>query len=759
MSYNQQLGTFAEYVTVNTAANSVLIGAQLSVGNSTVNTIIGTSTGAGLSAPGSNTYIPFNDSGFTNTSPGLVFSKSSNNLTIGNTVLCSVLSSSNVISTVSVNGASISIGSGAFTANSSGFYGTLQTVSQPNITANNSTNFNGNPASYYTNATNITSGTLPGSIIPSYLVNTSANFIYSGVQQFNGNVSVSGNSSSIFTIGNTTSNVQIYYDPANNAIATFYANVNNYIELNMTNFNTGNNASADFSIYDTGGITGNNFIDMGILGTGYSQSTWTINGPSDGYLYTGNTNLSLGTAGSNYLNFFTGGTLAANERMRITPTGNVGIGNTAPTDKLSVNGTTTLGGNTTISGFVNASSGIYGTLQTASQPNITANNTSFVGTVSAANVVSNSQLSSNLSNYALLSGATFTGNVVANNANTTYDLNVGRNLFVSGNLIIGSNVTVIGSNNLSIGDNMIYMNSNSTYSNPDIGIAANYNDGTYHHTGIFRDHNDGSWKVFDNYLPEPDANIYIQTTNTTFHLANFMANGYFAGNTSTNWAVVNTSGIYTTGTINAASYTVGTSLIANTTGVYHTGTINAASITVGSSTVSNSSGVYASVINASSGIYGTLQTASQPNITANNASYLGGTAAASYLTTSSASSTYAPLASPTFTGTVSVAQANVLSQTLTDGATISWNTASGQVATVTLGGNRTVAAPTNLKVGTYILHVYQDGTGGRTLTWNSVFKWPAGIAPVLSTAAGAHDVISLVSDGTNLYGSYLTGLA
>ena len=40
-------------------------------------------------------------------------------------------------------------------------YGTLVTTSQPNITANNSTNFNSQPASYYTNATNISTGTVP----------------------------------------------------------------------------------------------------------------------------------------------------------------------------------------------------------------------------------------------------------------------------------------------------------------------------------------------------------------------------------------------------------------------------------------------------------------------------------------------------------------------------------------------------------------------------------------------------------------------
>jgi len=66
-----------------------------------------------------------------------------------------------------------------------------------------------------------------------------------------------------------------------------------------------------------------------------------------------------------------------------------------------------------------------------------------------------------------------------------------------------------------------------------------------------------------------------------------------------------------------------------------------------------------------------------------------------------------------------------------------------------------MAAPTNLKVGTYILRVYQDATGNRTLTWNAVFKWPAAVAPVLTTTGSRLDVFSFYSDGTNMYGSYL----
>lgn len=90
--------------------------------------------------------------------------------------------------------------------------------------------------------------------------------------------------------------------------------------------------------------------------------------------------------------------------------------------------------------------------------------------------------------------------------------------------------------------------------------------------------------------------------------------------------------------------------------------------------------------------------------------------------------------------------------TLTDASTIAWDTDLGQTATVTITDNRTFGAPTNLKNGAYYgLAVYQDSTGSRTLTWNSVFKWASGTAPTLSTAASSKDFFTFRSDGTNLY--------
>jgi hypothetical protein len=90
--------------------------------------------------------------------------------------------------------------------------------------------------------------------------------------------------------------------------------------------------------------------------------------------------------------------------------------------------------------------------------------------------------------------------------------------------------------------------------------------------------------------------------------------------------------------------------------------------------------------------------------------------------------------------------------TLTDAATIAWDTTLGQVATFTfVSTNRTMGAPTALlNGGFYALAVIQNA-GNNTLTWNAVFKWPGGIAPTLSTGAAARDYFVFRSDGTNLY--------
>lgn len=80
--------------------------------------------------------------------------------------------------------------------------------------------------------------------------------------------------------------------------------------------------------------------------------------------------------------------------------------------------------------------------------------------------------------------------------------------------------------------------------------------------------------------------------------------------------------------------------------------------------------------------------------------------------------------------------------TLTDGATITPNFAVANDFAVTLGGNRTIANPSNMAAGQKgVIVVRQDATGSRTVAWGSYFKWSGGVAPTLSSAANAVDRI------------------
>ena len=80
--------------------------------------------------------------------------------------------------------------------------------------------------------------------------------------------------------------------------------------------------------------------------------------------------------------------------------------------------------------------------------------------------------------------------------------------------------------------------------------------------------------------------------------------------------------------------------------------------------------------------------------------------------------------------------------TLTDGATITADFATTNHFQVTLGGNRTLANPSNQTAGqSGAIRVVQDGTGSRTLAYGSNWKFPAGAAPVLTTTANAVDIL------------------
>jgi len=135
-------------------------------------------------------------------------------------------------------------------------------------------------------------------------------------------------------------------------------------------------------------------------------------------------------------------------------------------------------------------------------------------------------------------------NSAYNTANTKFASaggTISGDVVVTGNLTISGTTTTVNANNLTIKDNMIYLNDGATQNAyPDLGVVGAYNNGVYQHTGVFRDQSDNYWKFFDGYLPEPDASIYIDTSNTSFRLAPIWVSEAKANNLTANYSALGT---------------------------------------------------------------------------------------------------------------------------------------------------------------------------------------------------------------------------
>lgn len=83
--------------------------------------------------------------------------------------------------------------------------------------------------------------------------------------------------------------------------------------------------------------------------------------------------------------------------------------------------------------------------------------------------------------------------------------------------------------------------------------------------------------------------------------------------------------------------------------------------------------------------------------------------------------------------------------TLTSSANVSPDFASNNFFSITLDTNVTFGAPTNLSTGQAgVIFLIQDGTGSRTASWNTFYRFPAQTAPTLTTTANAVDMLTYV---------------
>jgi hypothetical protein len=150
-------------------------------------------------------------------------------------------------------------------------------------------------------------------------------------------------------IGTTLATSPLTVSDANSAVLPNYTttlvnlvtNTNNFTQLNFTNLNSGNNASGDIVITADTGTDSINYVNLGINNSGFNQPSQSVVGPLDAYLYTSDSNLAIG-AGLNgvskYVSIFTNGSLAANERLRVTGAGLIGVATTNPQYQLDVAG-------------------------------------------------------------------------------------------------------------------------------------------------------------------------------------------------------------------------------------------------------------------------------------------------------------------------------------------------------------------------------------------------------------------------------------
>ena len=253
-----------------------------------------------------------------------------------------------------------------------------------------------------------------------------------------------------------------------------------------------------------------------------------------------------------------------------------------------------------------------GTL-TANQA-LVANSTSGINRVWAANlqvsyIEANGAGNTGTAGYVMLSGGS--------GSSVYWSPTVNATSFTTGNTTIGTGGVSVNTTAVEVGNNTVNtMMTNAGYTlNGTVFIA---NTTGMYHTGAA---NAASFTagLIGTGTGGFNANATVMTVGNNTINTNITSASYTLNGTT---FIANTTGIYHTGTVNAASYSIGTTWIANSTGMYHTGTINAASLTIGGTTTANSSGLYQTTLTS---LANTTLTGTYANVQATTTTIAGTT--------------------------------------------------------------------------------------------------------------------------------------
>jgi len=134
-------------------------------------------------------------------------------------------------------------------------------------------------------------------------------------EETSGNVLIDGGPITVIGTGVTS------YTTFGAALAELYANLNSFAQFYAQNLNSGSSASTDIVAYNNLGDGTNNFIDMGIASSNYTEAAYPIFTPASGYVYNDGGELIIGTAtATKDVLLFAGGVASNNWAARISGT-------------------------------------------------------------------------------------------------------------------------------------------------------------------------------------------------------------------------------------------------------------------------------------------------------------------------------------------------------------------------------------------------------------------------------------------------------
>jgi hypothetical protein len=240
-------------------------------------------------------------------------------------------------------------------------------------------------------------------------------------------------------------------------------NLDNYLQLNIQNLNTGENASSDVVATANNGNESINYIDMGINSEGFTGS---IGDANDAYLYSTGNHLHIGNASNQYVGFFAGGhDVDTNMKLILDPnnlhqmTGSLGVSGSiiAKSFTGSLQGTASWANNA-----INATSASYAVTSSLA---INANNAinaataSYVLNAQSASYWSGSIINAATASYVLqavsasfATTASYAQNAIsASFASTASSVNrLNQNVVISGSLTVTGSTNIIGDSGTTI---------------------------------------------------------------------------------------------------------------------------------------------------------------------------------------------------------------------------------------------------------------------------------------------------------------------